>query len=178
MTTFLDGRLIVKVGDITKERVDAVVNAANSTLLGGGGVDRAIHSAGGEEILRECRRIRAEQYPNGLPTGQAVITTAGRMPAKYVIHTVGPIYGENRGRDDELLGDAYRNSLELAAAHELETIAFPAISTGVYSFPKIKAARISFDIIRDFMDKGSTITEVRLIYFSRSDADIFISAIS
>ncbi|MEO8648653.1 MAG: O-acetyl-ADP-ribose deacetylase [Acidobacteriota bacterium] len=177
MTKFLDGRLTVNVGDITKEKVDAIVNAANSSLIGGGGVDGAIHSAGGDEILHACRRIRAESYPDGLPTGQAVITTAGRLPANYVIHTVGPIYGENRGRDSELLADAYRNSLALAAAHGVKTIAFPAISTGVYSFPKIEAAKISFAAVTEFLDRETAITEVRFIYFSQADAEIFVSAV-
>src|ERR687897_2922391 len=106
-------RLIVKVGDITKEAVDAIVNAANSTLLGGGGVDGAIHARGGSQILEECKRIRATDYPKGLPTGEAVITSGGNLPAKYVIHTVGPVYGMSHGRDAELLRDCYLNSLAL-----------------------------------------------------------------
>jgi O-acetyl-ADP-ribose deacetylase (regulator of RNase III) len=176
--TFLGGRLTVKVGDITKEKVDAIVNAANSSLLGGGGVDGAIHLAGGEDILRECRRIRSEQFPDGLPTGQAVITTAGHLPAKFVIHTVGPIYGQNRGRDAGLLADAYRNSLSLAAAHGLETIACPAISTGVYAFPKVEAAKVAFVAVSEFLEQRSTVAQVRLVYFSKADAEIFISATS
>ena len=112
---FLNGRVEVKVGDITEEDVDAIVNAANSTLLGGGGVDGAIHDAGGPEILRECRLIRDTDYPKGLPTGEAVITSAGNLKARHVIHTVGPIYGRHGGREAELLASSYRNSLGLAA---------------------------------------------------------------
>src|SRR6187397_1602373 len=124
---FFDGRLIVKSGDLTDESVDAIVNAANRTLLGGGGVDGAIHRRGGPSILDECRDIRATRYPDGLPTGEAVITTGGDLPARYVIHTVGPIYGQNQGRDAELLEACYRNSVKLALENDLSTIAFPSI---------------------------------------------------
>ena len=117
-------RLIVKSGDITKEVADAIVNAANSTLLGGGGVDGAIHRAGGTAILEECKRIRATTYPDGLPTGEAVITTAGDLPSKYVIHTVGPIYGRHGGREADLLAACYHNSVYLAVEHGLRSIAF------------------------------------------------------
>src|SRR5687767_8821118 len=120
----LGGRLIVKSGDITDEAVDAIVNAANSALLGGGGVDGAIHRRGGPTILDECREIRKTRYPQGLPTGEAVITTGGNLPASYVIHTVGPIYRRNRGPDAELLAAAYRNSIELAVENDLRSIAF------------------------------------------------------
>src|SRR5919198_3227260 len=130
--TFLNGRVVVKTGDITKENVDAVVNAANGTLMGGGGVDGAIHRAGGPEIKKECEEIRRTRYPDGLPTGQAVMTTAGKMPAKHVIHTVGPVYGSGGKGKADLLAACYRNSLKLAADNRLKTIAFPAISTGVY----------------------------------------------
>ncbi len=132
--SFLDGRVIVKVGDLTREKTDAIVNAANSTLLGGGGVDGAIHNAGGPKILEECRLIRKTQFPDGLPIGKAVITSGGFLPAKHVIHTVGPIYGMNDGRDAELLADCYRNSIDLVEAHGLASVAFPAISTGVYGY--------------------------------------------
>src|SRR5215218_2135436 len=112
--TFLSGRVTVLTGDITTQDVDAIVNAANSSLLGGGGVDGAIHRAGGPKILAECRQIRATTYPQGLPTGEAVITSGGNLPAKYVIHTVGPIYGRNPEREGELLAACYQNSLRLA----------------------------------------------------------------
>src|SRR5258708_350623 len=133
-------RVIVKVGDITREDVDAIVNAANSSLLGGGGVDGAIHRAGGPEILAACGRIRQEKYPDGLPTGEAVITPGGRLIARHVIHTVGPIHGQHGGEEARLLGACYRNAIALAAANALETLAFPAISTGVYGYPREDAA--------------------------------------
>src|SRR5436309_9102267 len=130
-------------GDITKEAVDAIVNAANSSLMGGGGVDGAIHRAGGPEILAACRRIRETTWPDGLPTGEAAITTGGRLPARYVIHTVGPIYGQHGGEEARLLAACYENSIAIAAKAGLRTIAFPAISTGVYGYPKQEAARVS-----------------------------------
>ncbi len=158
-------RIVTKVGDITREDVDAIVNAANSSLLGGGGVDGAIHLAGGPEILAACRRIRETQHPHGLPTGEAVITPAGKLPAKHVIHTVGPIYGQNGGRDAELLARCYENSIALAAAHGLATIAFPAISTGVYGYPKEEAARVSRAAVERALDEFPSIREVRLMSF-------------
>ena len=174
LKSFLAGRVVVKVGDITKENVDAVVNAANSTLMGGGGVDGAIHRAGGPEIKKECEEIRRTQYPDGLPTGQAVITTAGKMAAKYVIHTVGPVYGRGGKDKAELLAACYRNSLKLAADNKLKTIAFPAISTGVYGYPLDEAAKVSSSEIGKFLSGNSSIHEVRLVFFSPSDADTFL----
>ena len=171
---FLNGRVVVKVGDITKEDVDAIVNAANSSLMGGGGVDGAIHRAGGPEILRECREIRATQYPEGLPTGEAVITTAGMMVAKHVIHTVGPVYGRGGKDKAELLAACYRNSLTLAAKKALTTVAFPAISTGVYGYPLEEAAQVSSQAVAKFLESDSSIQEVRLIFFSRGDAEILL----
>ncbi len=170
---FLNGRVVLKVGDITKEDADAIVNAANSTLMGGGGVDGAIHRAGGPEILRECREIRNAEYPDGLPTGQAVITTAGRMAAKYVIHTVGPVYGRGGKQKAELLAACYRNSLSLAAEKGLKTIAFPAISTGVYGYPLDEAAAVSSRAVENFLRSDPSILEVRLVFFSREDAETF-----
>src|ERR1044071_3509197 len=122
LKSFLTGKVLVKVGDLTKENVDAIVNAANGTLLGGGGVDGAIHRAGGPEILKECQEIRRTVYPNGLPTGLAVITTGGNLPAKHVIHTVGPIYGRQPDREAELLAACYQNSLLLARRHSISSI--------------------------------------------------------
>jgi O-acetyl-ADP-ribose deacetylase (regulator of RNase III) len=171
---FLGGRVIVKVGDITKENVDAVVNAANGTLLGGGGVDGAIHRAGGPDILRECKQIRATQYPEGLPTGQAVITTAGKMTARHVIHTVGPVYGRGGKDKAELLADCYRNSLNLAVAKGLKSVAFPAISTGVYGYPLNEAARVSSQAIANFVASDSSLQEVRLVFFAEKDAEVFL----
>src|SRR2546430_10546135 len=133
-SVFLDGRVSVVVGDITRQDVEAIVNAANSSLLGGGGVDGAIHRAGGPEILDECREIRRTRFPEGLPTGEAVITTGGKLPALYVIHTVGPIYGEHSGKEAELLANCYHNSLTLAVVKHLTTNAFPPLSNGVYGY--------------------------------------------
>ncbi len=135
ISCFLKNRVQIAIGDITKQDVGVIVNAADSSLMGGGGVDGAIHRAGGPAILEACREIRRTQYPHGLPTGEAVITTAGNLPAQYVIHTVGPVYGRDDGREPELLAACYRNSLALAVQYSLTTIAFPAISTGAFGFP-------------------------------------------
>jgi O-acetyl-ADP-ribose deacetylase (regulator of RNase III) len=173
-TSFLGGRVLVGVGDITRAAVDAVVNAANSTLLGGGGVDGAIHGAGGPSILEACREIRRTQYPEGLPAGEAVITTAGLLPSRHVIHTVGPIYGREGGREAELLGAAYRNSLALAAAHALGSVAFPSISTGAYGYPREEAASVASRSIAAFLDEDGTIRDVRLVFFSKGDMNVFL----
>ena len=141
--SFLNGRVVVLVGDITRQDVSAIVNAANSTLLGGGGVDGAIHREGGPSILKECREIRRTRYPNGLPTGEAVLTTGGNLPARFVIHTVGPIYGRNKDDDAILLATCYENSLLIASQNQLATIAFPSISTGAFGYPRDEAAAIS-----------------------------------
>lgn len=171
---FLEGKVVVKTGDITLEKTDAIVNAANSTLLGGGGVDGAIHAKGGERILEECREIRRADYPNGLPTGKAVMTSGGNLPARFVIHTVGPIYGMNDKNDAALLADCYVNSLELAIENNLRTIAFPSISTGAFGYPKHEAAKVSSNAIRDFLSKTGAIEEIRLVFFSESDAQLFV----
>jgi O-acetyl-ADP-ribose deacetylase (regulator of RNase III) len=152
--------------DITTLHVDAIVNAANKSLLGGGGVDGAIHRAGGPEILAECRAIREERYPQGLPTGEAVITTGGHLPAKHVIHTVGPIYGHHGGDEARLLANCYENAIALAAKHGLATIAFPAISTGVYGYPKEEAKRVSLEAVERALKAHPAIKEVRLVYFA------------
>jgi O-acetyl-ADP-ribose deacetylase (regulator of RNase III) len=174
LESFLTGTVIVKVGDITKEDVDAVVNAANGTLMGGGGVDGAIHRAGGPEIKRECEVIRRTRYPEGLPTGQAVITTAGKMLAKYVIHTVGPVYGRGGNDKAKLLAACYHNSLSLAVEKGVKTIAFPAISTGIYGYPLDEAARVSSQTIAGFLSSNAALQEVRLVFFSQSDAETFL----
>ena len=171
--TLLDGRLIVKSGDITDELVDAIVNAANPTLLGGGGVDGAIHRRGGPSIIEECRQIRTTRYPDGLPTGEAVITTAGELPARFVIHTVGPVYGRHGGRDADLLEASYRNSIVLAVENELRTIAFPSISTGAYGYPKHEAAPIVYRAVSDTLERFADL-EVRLVFFSEGDARSFL----
>ena len=172
--SFFDGRVVVKVGDITVERTDAIVNAANSTLLGGGGVDGAIHRKGGPQILAECKKLRDNEFPQGLPTGEAVITSGGNLPAKYVIHTVGPIYGSNDGRDAVLLAKCYINSLNLAIVHNVETIAFPSISTGVYGYPKHEAAKVVSTAIAESLAVHTSLAEVRLVFYSEADAEIFL----
>jgi O-acetyl-ADP-ribose deacetylase (regulator of RNase III) len=154
-------------GDITKQSVDAIVNAANASLLGGGGVDGAIHRAAGPQLLEECRRI------GGCPTGEARITGAGRLPARYVIHAVGPVYrGGNRG-EAELLASAYRHSLELASAHGARSVAFPAISTGAYGYPMEEAARIALTTIRDHLIDHPEIDLVRMVLFGQTAFDTF-----
>jgi O-acetyl-ADP-ribose deacetylase len=172
--SFLAGRVVVLLGDITRQDVTAIVNAANSTLLGGGGVDGAIHRAGGPKILEECKQIRKTTYPAGLPTGQAVLTTGGNLPAKYVIHTVGPIYGRNPERESELLAACYQNSLEIARQHAMSSIAFPSISTGAFGYPKPEAAQISSAIIKQFLSADDQIQQVRLVFFQQSDARVFL----
>ena len=172
--SFLGGRVVVVVADITKQAVTAIVNPANSSLMGGGGVDGAIHRAGGPQILAECQRIRRTTYPKGLPAGEAVLTTAGLLPADYVIHTVGPVYGRNSGRDAELLTACYENSLALALQHSVSTIAFPAISTGIFGYPKAEAAAVSSTAIRRFLDADSILEQVRLVFFESGDAAAFL----
>jgi O-acetyl-ADP-ribose deacetylase len=172
--TFLNGRIIVLVGDITQQSVSALVNAANWTLLGGGGVDGAIHRVGGPEILRECQRIRETQYPDGLPTGKAVATTAGNLQASYVIHTVGPIYGRDPKNQADLLADCYRNSLEVAVSLRVSSIAFPSISTGAFGYPRHEAAAISSQAIKESLSQIPSIEEVRLVFFLKSDARVFL----
>jgi O-acetyl-ADP-ribose deacetylase (regulator of RNase III) len=172
--SFLASRVRVLVGDITAQSVDAVVNAANSTLLGGGGVDGAIHRRGGPRILEECRKLRSERFRDGLPTGEAVLTTAGALPAKFVIHTVGPIAYSRAERNAELLAACYRNCLALAAEHQLQSIAFPAISTGAYGYPREEAAPVVSSAIEQFFHRATTVSEVRLVFYGSSDARIFL----
>lgn len=174
MIEFMQGRVRVLTGDITGQSVDAIVNAANSTLLGGGGVDGAIHRAGGASILEECREIRRTRFPDGLPTGEAVMTGGGDLPARHVIHTVGPVYGQHGGREAELLSNCYQNSLRLAAAQGLASIAFPSISTGAYGYPRAEAAASASLAIADFLREKSSITEVRLVFFSSADESVFL----
>jgi O-acetyl-ADP-ribose deacetylase (regulator of RNase III) len=158
-------------GDITKIKADAIVNAANSSLLGGGGVDGAIHRAGGPAILDECRQIRARQ--GGCDTGQAVITTAGLLPAKYVIHTVGPVWNGGNHGEQELLAGCYRNSLQLAVANGIKTIAFPNISTGVYGFPKPEAATIAIKAVQQFMANDNSVDEIIFVCFDDENYSLY-----
>jgi len=174
LRNFLSGRVSVTIGDITKEVVDVIVNAANGTLMGGGGVDGSIHRAGGPEILAACKEIRRTRYPDGLPTGQAVITTGGKLPAKHVIHTVGPVYGRGGADKAELLAGCYLNSLSLTVEHGLKSIAFPAISTGVYGYPLAEAAKVSSQAIEKSLRADTSIEEVRLVFFGASDAEVFL----
>ncbi|HOF04304.1 MAG TPA: O-acetyl-ADP-ribose deacetylase [Syntrophales bacterium] len=163
------GILSLVQGDITREDTEAIVNAANSRLAGGAGVDGAIHSAGGPSIMEECRRI------GGCPTGQAVITTGGKLKAKYVIHTVGPVYrGGTRGEAD-LLRSAYAESLKLAAARKLKSVAFPAISTGVYGYPLGEAAHIALKTAVDYLRGHEDIELIRFVLFDRGTYDVFVT---
>jgi O-acetyl-ADP-ribose deacetylase len=158
-------------GDITKIKADAIVNAANSSLLGGGGVDGAIHRAGGPAILEECRAIRAKQ--GGCPTGEAVITTAGKLPAKYVIHTVGPVWFNGNKGERELLANCYRNSLQLAIENGVKSIAFPNISTGIYHFPKPEASEIAIETVQRFIANDKSIEEVFFVCFDDENFTLY-----
>jgi len=163
-------------GDITQQTVDAIVNAANPTLYGGGGVDGAIHAAGGPLILEECRKIRAQKWPNGLPIGEAVATTAGVLQVKHVIHTVGPIWHGGDENEPELLANAYRNSLYLAESLQLNTVAFPSISTGVYGYPTEHAAHVAIETLVQHLHPIKYIQEVRMVLFQRSTFETFYEA--
>jgi O-acetyl-ADP-ribose deacetylase (regulator of RNase III) len=166
-----NGKIELINGDITRMQLDAIVNAANSSLLGGGGVDGAIHRAGGRAILEECLKIREKQ--GGCKVGEAIITTAGNMPAKYVIHTVGPVWSRNKKDADDLLANAYSNSLKLAVENRVKTIAFPNISTGIYHFPKDKAAKIAISSIKDFLSKHDEIDKVVFVCFDEENYEIY-----
>ncbi|MGX1541646.1 O-acetyl-ADP-ribose deacetylase [Streptomyces adustus] len=159
-------------GDITRQSVDAVVNAANSSLLGGGGVDGAIHRRGGPAILEDCRRLRASQYGKGLPTGQAVATTAGELDARWVIHTVGPVWSSGEDRS-ALLASCYRESLRVADELGARTVAFPAVSTGIYGWPMDDGARIAVQTVRA---ADTSVEEVRFVLFDESAYDAFAAA--
>lgn len=156
--------------DITKVQVDAIVNAANSSLMGGGGVDGAIHRAGGPAILEECRRIVARQ--GGCKTGEAVITTAGKLPARYVIHTVGPVWQGGRNSEAEKLANCYRNSLLLAMKHGCTSIAFPNISTGIYGYPKDQAARIAVETVKNTLNENEGFEKVWFVCFDSENAGL------
>jgi O-acetyl-ADP-ribose deacetylase len=163
-------RMGIIQGDITKLTVDAIVNAANSSLLGGGGVDGAIHLAAGAELLAECRRL------NGCETGEAKITGGYRLPAKYIIHTVGPIWQGGNANEPELLASCYRQSLTLAQQHQIQTIAFPAISCGVYGYPVERAAMVALETVKAFLEQESNILGVSFVCFSDADYDAYVEA--
>lgn len=156
-------------GDITDQETDVVVNAANPGLMGGGGVDGAIHRRGGPQILEECKRIRRDLWPQGLPTGKAVITMGGNLKAKHVIHTVGPIWRSGGSGESEKLSEAYRNSLALAVKYELKTISFPSISTGAYGYPLREACRVALQTIKEFIIHHNKLREVQFILFKLDD---------
>jgi O-acetyl-ADP-ribose deacetylase (regulator of RNase III) len=160
-------------GDITDIEADAIVNAANSSLMGGGGVDGAIHRKGGPQILEECKRIRATEWPDGLPTGKAVITSGGNLKAKYVIHTVGPVWLGGFHVEAELLKQAYKNSLKLAVAKGVKTIAFPSISTGAYGYPVEDASRIAVRTVKEFLEKEDKLERVVFVLFSENDFQVY-----
>ena len=176
MSEFYWGRLVVATGDITGLAVDAIVNAANSSLMGGGGVDGAIHRAGGPAILEACRSLRKGRYPEGLPAGEAVETTAGRLPARYVIHTVGPVWHGGTSGEEAILASCYLKSLELAARLDLQSIAFPAISTGVYGYPREKAARVVWRTLADYLASFPKPRVVTLEFYSQDDERVFLQA--
>ncbi len=167
----MSARIELVRGDITRQQVDAIVNAANSSLLGGGGVDGAIHRAGGPEILAECRLL------GGCDTGEAKATTGGRLPARHVIHTVGPVWGGGKQGEDELLASAHRRSLEVAAELGARSVAFPAISTGIYGFPIERAAPIALRTAKETSERLPGIELVRFVLFSDGDLQVFQQAL-
>jgi O-acetyl-ADP-ribose deacetylase len=162
-----NSRLVLVQGDITREETDALVNAANSGLRGGGGVDGAIHRAGGPAIMAECRKI------GGCPPGQAVLTTGGHLRARYVIHTVGPIYRDGSHGEGEILASAYRECLKLASAHKLKSLSFPAISAGVYGYPLQEAARIALATVLDYLKTHNDLELIRFVLFGQNTFDAF-----
>ncbi|MFD0375361.1 O-acetyl-ADP-ribose deacetylase [Streptomyces sp. NPDC127112] len=166
-------RITLVQGDITAQEVDAVVNAANSSLLGGGGVDGAIHRRGGPEVLAACQDLRRSHYGKGLPTGRAVATTAGRLPAEHVIHTVGPVWSREEDRS-ELLASCYRESLRVADELGARTVAFPAISTGIYGWPMDDGARIAVETVRG---ARTDVEEVRFVLYDEHAYEVFAEAI-
>ncbi len=167
----LSSRITLLQGDITKLEVDAIVNAANSSLMGGGGVDGAIHRTGGSVILAECREIVARQ--GRCATGEAVITSGGNLPARYVIHTVGPIWRGGNNKEPQLLQNAYLNSLNLAVENDVKTIAFPNISTGVYGYPKEKAAQIAIEAVKKYLENDSRISQVYFVCFDSENYKLY-----
>lgn len=172
MFEYNNTRLNIKEGDITKEKVDVIVNAANNTLLGGGGVDGAIHREGGVSILEQCKKI------GGCPTGEARITTGGNLDARYVIHTVGPVYSHGISKEEKLLYNSYYNSLELAKEYKLKTISFPSISTGAYGYPIEEAVKVVISAIKDFLNDNKELEEINFVLFSKVNYDVYKQAFS
>ena len=172
MFEYNNTRLNIKEGDMTKEQVDVIVNAANNTLLGGGGVDGAIHREGGVSILEQCKKI------GGCPTGEARITTGGNLDARYVIHTVGPVYSHGISKEEKLLYNSYYNSLELAKEYKLKTISFPSISTGAYGYPIEEAVKVVISAIKDFLNDNKELEEINFVLFSKVNYDVYKQAFS
>jgi O-acetyl-ADP-ribose deacetylase (regulator of RNase III) len=174
---FKIGKTIVQLvrGDITEMETDAIVNAANSRLMGGGGVDGAIHQKGGPQILKECKRIKATEWPEGLPTGEAVITEAGNLKAKHVIHTIGPIWRGGNHCEPELLARAYQNSLKLALEKDLKSVAFPSISTGAYGYPIEDACRVALEAVKEFLEKEDSLDKVVFVLFSEHALKAYVA---
>ena len=163
-------------GDITEQKTDAIVNTANPSLMGGGGVDGAIHHKGGPKILEECRKIRSGRWHDELPTGKAVITSGGYLKARYVIHTVGPVWRGGGKGEPELLAEAYRNVLALAVSEGLRTIAFPSISTGAYGYPIEKASRIALSTVKEYLENEKRLEEIIFVLFSQYDLEKYVKA--
>jgi len=161
------------MGDITEQEADAIVNAANPSLMGGGGVDGAIHRKGGPKILAECREIRSREWPDGLPTGKAVITSGGRLKAKHVIHTVGPVWKGGGHGERELLADSYRNTLDLARTHGLKSVVFPSISTGAYGYPVEEASQVALKTVKEFLESYQGFDYVGFALFSEYDLAVY-----
>ncbi|WP_106477628.1 O-acetyl-ADP-ribose deacetylase [Phytohalomonas tamaricis] len=170
-TTLFDGQLTVMVGDITQLEADVIVNAANSSLLGGGGVDGAIHRAAGSKLLQACQAVREHDWPEGLPTGEVALTPGFDLPARYIIHTVGPVYSASQDRSTELAA-CYRNALALADIKNMRSIAFPAISTGIYGYPREAANRIILKVMEEELPRRPELTVI-LCFFNETDADLF-----
>ncbi|NHV45282.1 MAG: O-acetyl-ADP-ribose deacetylase [Candidatus Verstraetearchaeota archaeon] len=168
-----NSKIIILKGDITEMNTEAIVNSANPSLMGGGGVDGAIHRKGGPKILEECKKIREKEYPNGLPIGHAVITTGGNLKAKYVIHTVGPIWRGGKHEEAKLLYQAYYNSLKIAVSKGIKTIAFPSISTGAYGYPIEEASIIALKAIKEFLEKEDFIEKVFIVLYKDRDYEVY-----
>jgi O-acetyl-ADP-ribose deacetylase (regulator of RNase III) len=173
------GRTDIRViqGDITNQDADAIVNAANSSLMGGGGVDGAIHRRGGQSILEDCRRIRQAEWPEGLPTGEAVITGGGQLKARHVIHTVGPVWNGGRSGEPEALARCYANSLSLAVAKGLGSVAFPSISTGAYGYPMEDACKVALGAVKRFVEREGKPARVTFVLFSEGDLKTYLWAL-
>jgi O-acetyl-ADP-ribose deacetylase (regulator of RNase III) len=176
MSTTASTKVTANVGDISDQVVDAVVNAANSGLGGGSGVNGAIRRAGGTKIQEYCENLRATTHPDGLPAGQSVITPGGNLPASWIIHTVGPEYGQHGGKEAELLASCYRTALNLAESHKFNSIAFPAISTGVYGYPAQEAAKLASETIREQLPKIRALKEIRMVFVSGEQLRLFQDA--